>query len=323
MSKKLITACVAALALAACDDSKPVPSKPVATRAEVRSTPITAPAAKDGGPKAATPTVVAGPVDAGIDPLALPHEAPGVDHLARAQQLKSDGDAKGALTEARRAVFSSPTDEEALELAARLARQVGKPQLAAEAWGRLAAMREGDALPLIQQARALHQAKDFAGAVIAGREAIGRDAENAEGHHAVGLAQLSMGELTGAIASFKKVLELEPDHGWALNNLGFAYLRANENEKAVEVLEQAAEKLPTVAYVHNNLGVALERVGRKDEAKAAYQQAMDLSPKYVKARVNAARVAKAEAEPELDVTPLEPETASDVPHPKPEQPAGE
>jgi hypothetical protein len=39
--------------------------------------------------------------------------------------------------------------------------------------------------------------------------------------------------------------------------------------------------------------VALERVGRHDEAKQAYLTATTLSPKYVKARVNATRVAKA------------------------------
>jgi tetratricopeptide (TPR) repeat protein len=108
-----------------------------------------------------------------------------------------------------------------------------------------------------------------------------------------------------------------------MNNLGFAYLRANENAKAVEVLTPASEKLTTVAYVHNNLGVALERMGRKDEAKAAYLHAMDLSPKYVKARVNADRVARSEvpvfddATPEPVATPAEPESLSDIPHPMP------
>ena len=68
--------------------------------------------------------------------------------------------------------------------------------------------------------------------------------------------------------------------------------------------------------MQNNLGVALERVGRGDEAKAAYQHAMDLSPKYVKARINAARVAKA---PKADEAQLD-DTMSDVPHPMPELP---
>ena len=76
--------------------------------------------------------------------------------------------------------------------------------------------------------------------------------------------------------------------------------------------------LPNVAYVHNNLGVALERTGRGEEAKTAYQQAMDLSPKYVKARLNADRVAKAAQSSDEQVD--EPETMSDVPHPMPEQP---
>ena len=81
------------------------------------------------------------------------------------------------------------------------------------------------------------------------------------------------------------------------------------------VLETASVLLPYVAYVQNNYGVALERTGRHDEAKAAYQHAMDLSPKYVKARINVARMAKAAA-PESHVEPDD--TMSDMPHPMPE-----
>jgi hypothetical protein len=52
------------------------------------------------------------------------------------------------------------------------------------------------------------------------------------------------------------------------------------------------------------------------QAKTAYQDAMDLSPKYVKARINAARVAQVkETEAEQQVE----DVMSDVPHPMPEQ----
>lgn len=310
--KKILTAALAVLSITACQDPKPstpqsvIPSKlssqPVARVVEVRDA---------GAPIALAPKELA-PVDA----LSIAHDSPGLDHLGRARQLSSEGDVKGALLEARRALFTTPSDVETLSTVAKLSRRAGQPDLAAEAWGRVAALTRDDALPLIQQARALIQLKDYSGAVTAGREAITRDSGNVEAFQVTGIAQLAMNELGGAIASFEKAVELEPNHGWALNNLGFACLRANQNERAVTALEHAAEVLPNVAWVHNNLGVALERVGRGDEAKAAYQQAMDLSPRYVKARINAARVAKVSApqeEPQVD------ETMSDLPHPMPEQ----
>lgn len=308
--KKILTAALAVLSITACQDPRPstpqsvIPSKvvsqPVARVIEVRD--------------AGAPLSVAPRESAPVDVLAIATDSPGVDHLGRARQLSADGDVKGALLEARRALFTTPSDVETLGTVAKLSRRAGQPELAAEAWGRVAALSPEDALPLIAQARALVQLKDYGGAVIAGREAITRDSGNVEAFQVTGIAQLAMNELGGAIASFEKAVELEPNHGWALNNLGFACLRANQNEKAVTALEHAAEVLPHVAYVHNNLGVALERLGRADEAKAAYQHATDLSPRYVKARINAARVAKApQEEPQLD------ETMSDLPHPLPEQ----
>ncbi|MEW5742062.1 MAG: tetratricopeptide repeat protein [Myxococcota bacterium] len=308
--KKLIGVCCTALVFAACDEPRPSPSRTPVVTATKQEAPRPPPVIPPPAP------VEVAKVDAGfVDPLVLAHDTPTVDHLARAKSLAGEGDVKGALTESRRALFTTPTDEETLIFTAKVARRAGQHELAAEAWGRVASIQTEDATPLIQQARAFLAMKDYAGAVIAGREAIARDEGNPECFQVTGLGQLAMGELPGAITSFRKVVELEPNHGWALNNLGLAYLRANENEKAAEVLERAAELLPHVAYVHNNLGVALERTGRGEEAKTAYQHAMDLSPKYVKARINAARVAKA-SQPQ-DEAIEEPDTMSDV-HPLPE-----
>lgn len=238
--------------------------------------------------------------------LVLNHTTPQVDHLRRARQLVEEGDVAGALSEARRALFSNPEDVETLTWVAKLARRDGKPEFAAEAWNRVAHLQPDDATPLIQQARVFIGAKNFESAVMSGMQATERDSGNAEAYQVTGIAQLALGHLAEAISLFEAAVENNPSHGWALNNLGFACLRANENEKAVEALERAAELLPHVAAVHNNLGIALERTGRRDEAKVAYQQAMDLSPKYVKARLNAARVAQVHVSPEevLDVPPM-------------------
>ena len=303
MKTRLLSCCIAALSFAACEDPPtPRPRAQVAVKPTARSPNLAALSVVDAGP-------ALGAVEP-IDLLALKPAQGGVDHLARAKQLASDGDRSGALTEARRALYGSPLDEEALQLTARQAQKLGKHDLSAEAWGRLAQLRTDDAAPLVQQARALIKARQYDAAVTVGTRAIARDSGNPESYQATGLAHLGNSELPGAIAMFSKVVELNPEHGFGLNNLGLALLRANENEHAVEVLSRAATLLPNTAYVHNNLGIALERVGRRDEAQQAYLCATNLSPKYVKARVNASRVAKA-AEA---VDPEEDATMTDVPH---------
>lgn len=310
MKKPIVAALSAAFSFAACEGERPPPPAPRVTAVAVTPTPVARAAAV---PDSGVPFVKVAP-SAPPDALALAHDTPGVDHLERARSLLKGRDPSGALTEARRALFSSPADEEALEFIGTVARRAGHPALAAEALGRLAQRQPADAILSLKQARALLQAKDFAGAIAAGQEAGRRDPGNPEAFQVTGLAQLSSGDLRGAITSFRTVIALQPDHGYAKNNLGLAYLRANENGAAVEILEEAVTHLPTVAWVHNNLGVAYERVGRSDDAKHAYQVAMDLSPKYVKARLNSARVAQRA----LDAVAGPDDSMSDVPHPLPE-----
>jgi tetratricopeptide (TPR) repeat protein len=294
MSKKLLASCFIALSITSCRDASRTPSASesesanVATSSQVRPVVETPRAAV-----AANAVVETNQPESPVDALALPHEAPLADHVERAKELSTQGDVKGALAEARRAQFTTPDDDEVLSLIARLAGRSGQHVLAAEAWSRLAMLRPHDAAPLVQQARAHLKAKAPDRAITAAEHALQRDEALSASYQVLGLAQLEVGDLAGAIASLEAAVDIEPTHGWALNNLGLAYLRANENQKATKVLERAVSLLPDVAKAHNNLGVALERVGRKAEAAAAFELAMELSPKYVKAKLNAARLANA------------------------------
>ncbi|SEL64994.1 Tetratricopeptide repeat-containing protein [Stigmatella aurantiaca] len=229
--------------------------------------------------------------EAPADPLNLPHEhLYRVNHLARARTLSELGDPAGAITECRRALHDDPGHEEALRLLARLAPRAGSPDLALLALARLGDQFPEDASPLIQQARLLVTLGRFPEAVRVGEEALLREPEEAEVYQVLGRAHLATGALPEAILRLQQAVHLDPEHGHALNNLGFAWLRANENQKAAEVLARAAALLPHVGHVHNNLGVAYERLGRMAEAQAAYAAATQLSPRYVKARVNAHRM---------------------------------
>ena len=276
-------------------------------------------------PATTPPTVAALEPDGGVpdvgqpppDPLALDHEPDNADHLALAQQLRTDGDLPGALVEARKALADGPNDEDALMLAGRLASRTGDFDLADEAFGRLAKLEPQDAAPAIEQARVLLSAGKYDEAILAANDAISRDDENAEAYQALGRAYLNQKKLAPAITAFEKAVQLDPDHGYALNNLGLCYLRTGQNDKAVELLSRAAEELPDVAFVQNNLGLALERTGKKADAEAAFVRAMSLSPKYLKARINSGKLERLasvevpdpstpidDAAPDLELDPL-------------------
>ena len=283
MSKRLLAIPLAAALVAGCQKSPP-PSPPV-TEAK--------PPVAAAAPAPATPNVVAPkPTGAPVDTLALPRSGPpGVDHVARAEKLRGDGDTAGALIEARRALADDGENVDALSLIAQLARASGQATIAAEAYERLGRVDPEDAVPMVQAARMRLVAGNVEAAEALARSAVGRDEGNVEAWQALGRAQLGSGNLAGAIHSLEQARTLEPSHGWVLNNLGFAYLRASRNPEALEVLERSAELLPEAAVVHNNLGVARERTGDLDGAREAYARSALLAPKYVKARVNGERTA--------------------------------
>jgi tetratricopeptide (TPR) repeat protein len=244
-----------------------------------------------------TPVVAPKPPDPPVDTLALSHtDPPGLDHLARAERLRGEGDSSGALLEARKALADDAEDADALTLVAELGKASGQKALAAQAYERLARLDPEDAVPLIQAAR-MRLAAGVPGAAEAlAKAAIGRDEGNVEAWQALGRAQLSQGDLAGAIRSLEQARTIAPSHGWVLNNLGFAYLRANQNTDALEVLDRAVELLPEAAVVQNNLGVARERTGDLEGAKEAYARSTVLAPRYVKAQVNGQRMAMARTE---------------------------
>jgi tetratricopeptide (TPR) repeat protein len=229
--------------------------------------------------------------------LGLVHVDTGpTDHLARARELKDEGDTLEALAEARRQLQDSPEDDDALDMVARAAQALGQHALAAAAFEKLAALRDDDAVPLVQAARMHLALKDAPGAERLASEALGRDGGNVEAYQALGRAALVEGDLRKAMDYLEQARVLAPSHGWVLNNLGFAYLRANENAEAYETLARAAELLPAAAVVQNNLGVALERLGRTEEATAAFEKSSALAPHYTRALVNRARLAQLRTE---------------------------
>jgi tetratricopeptide (TPR) repeat protein len=87
------------------------------------------------------------------------------------------------------------------------------------------------------------------------------------------------GDLDGAEAALRRVLELDPDNMYATAELGLVALNRGELEEAKASFERAAALEPT-SYTcpHEGLGMVYMRMGDTDAAKAAFEQAIAINP---------------------------------------------
>ena len=62
-----------------------------------------------------------------------------------------------------------------------------------------------------------------------------------------GWMQLNKGQATQAVATFKSLLDKDPNDANALNGLGWAYLRSGKSDEAKEAFEKAIKADPNAA----------------------------------------------------------------------------
>ena len=91
-----------------------------------------------------------------------------------------------------------------------------------------------------------------------------------------------------AIASYQKVLKLDPDYAPAHINLGTLYYNQSDYEQAEAHYRKAIEADPRYALAYFDLGNVLDETQRVDEAIAAYLAALQLAPTYADAHYNLA-----------------------------------
>ena len=91
-----------------------------------------------------------------------------------------------------------------------------------------------------------------------------------------------------AIASYHKVLEIDPQHAAAHINLGTLYYNRQEFGLAERHYRHAIEADPRYALAYFDLGNVLDETGRVQEAIATYKTALQLAPTYADAHYNLA-----------------------------------
>ncbi len=122
------------------------------------------------------------------------------------------------------------------------------------------------------------------------KQALANDAGNPEIYDLIGRRKARGGDVTGAVESFQKALELDPGRLLFYVNLANAYLaRPNGAKQAVAALEKASDRVGT-ARVTKLLGDAYRADGDLDRAARAYEKAIGMEKTYPEARVALAHV---------------------------------
>ena len=96
------------------------------------------------------------------------------------------------------------------------------------------------------------------------------------------------GRLHQAEATYRRILQLQPNHAGALHLLGVAAAQSGKYELAVDLITRAIDENPSDPAYYSDLGNALEAQSKLDEAVVSYRRALNLKPDYADAYSNLA-----------------------------------
>ena len=231
-----------------------------------------------GGP---TPTPEAG------DPTAIPTAEP--DPRTVALGKAEDRLRKFATKEAREALEPmadrAGCDAAVAVALARVLEQEKKYDDALKSLDAAVRLAPADPAPLVFRGDVLlraNKAKDaeqaFTRARTLARAAVQKDAKDADGHHALGVAELRLRQYGAAQTALLKARELRPDD--AMNEYYLGVLRAFQNRPADSVahFNKTLELSPDMAYAYFYRGMSQDRAGRKDLLVADMERFLRLAP---------------------------------------------
>jgi len=126
------------------------------------------------------------------------------------------------------------------------------------------------------------------------RQLLAARPDDGDRYFTLGLAQ-SEQDINGAIASFRRALELDSRHALARYNLAMAL---NRSDRTAEAIDQLKQTLPIDSRpeTHYMLGVMYFHQGEFDNASRELSAAIDTDPRYAQAHATLGAVFKARRE---------------------------
>ena len=144
-----------------------------------------------------------------------------------------------------------------------------------------------DAYSFLRAGMANERTGDYPGAVRSYRRGLEVEPNNVELLNSLGFAFFQQGKSDQAVAAFEKALDVDPQHWKAHNNMALASIDLGELELAEAHYRESLAIKPQPA-VYSDLGFVLERQGMPDEAADLYRKAIELDPESSAAHYNLA-----------------------------------
>ncbi len=138
------------------------------------------------------------------------------------------------------------------------------------------------------------------------RQILAMDARRADAlpqfHFNLGVALASLGRREGAIASYRRGIQVDPGNTDLRYNLGNALYAQGDLAGAISQYRQVAELQPAFAEAVYNQAIALGQLGQPQESLDCYRRAVELRPDWGEAHHNLANLAHEMGDCSLAVT---------------------
>ncbi|MYB00145.1 tetratricopeptide repeat protein [Candidatus Poribacteria bacterium] len=101
---------------------------------------------------------------------------------------------------------------------------------------------------------------------------------------------IMLGQISTAIETYSRAIELDPRHAFAYNNRGIAYDRKREVNKALKDYDEAIRLKKDFAEAYYNRGITYREKGEVDFAIKDFDKAIQLNPQFARAYSNRGNV---------------------------------
>ena len=135
-----------------------------------------------------------------------------------------------------------------------------------------------------QAAAALLRQQRYAEALATYREVLEIDPEHTRAQVEVGQTLFALERYEEAAHHFERALQLDPRNAEVLDYLALVRFRQERYEMALDRYRRLVEVSPDNAQAHANMGAALYYLGRLDEAARSFEHALSLHPGLETAR---------------------------------------